>query len=174
MRDAPVQPAVRRVRPGEVMRAFGMWPDPLRFRDDAWSPRQLPALVAEWDTEVRAVAFWTLCAEGLVLFGPYGSLGVAPVVVAEARRVAAAVGQDAVWAPVGNDEIDRFEALQRLGFVLAEARLGVFAAEDSGAMALGGAYEGNEASAANGAGMRIAHRDELILRLAVGPTGGET
>lgn len=170
---------VVRFHPGEAREAFGLWPKQLAFRDWVWDPDTLPGILARGDDAVPcAVAFWTLAEEGVVLLGPYGAARAMACVVRAAEGVARSIGQGALLSPVGNDELDRFEILQRLGFTLAEARLGVrirASSEASGPQAQsdGGSQEAITAAAnwvetpQRQGGYRIRRRDELILRLSL-------
>lgn len=180
---------VWRLRPGEAGSAFGLWPEALRMRDERWEPGKLPALLVRGvDGAPQALALWTLLTEGLVLFGPYGDLRAAPLLVDEAIRVARDTGQAAVLAPVANDEVARFELLQRLGFVLVEARPGALAdasprSQESepdvgtghgtghgtgqGNGTQGTAADGRKSIESAGAIVRIPRRDELVFGIRV-------
>lgn len=144
---------VERIPPGEP--APDLWalaPERLMFRGAAFARADQPALV------VRSpdAALWLgLEGEDLVVLGPYGDVRSFAALVAEAQAIARATGRARLVASVRNDEIERFDSLQRLGFELIEARLG--------ALALGG-------DSVRAEGLMwgdIAARDELVLAAAL-------
>lgn len=146
----------RRARPGGLPGAlWALGPRELRFRESAYAAADLPSL---WTPAPEAVAWLALWQEDLVLLGPYGDERAFGAIVREAERVACDTGRAALVASVRNDEVERFACLQRLGFVLAELRLGVWA--DEGAGTGGTVAEG-------GAWGDIRPRDELVLTKAV-------
>jgi hypothetical protein len=113
-----------------------------------------PALAS---MEPRGALWLALDGEDLVLLGPYGAAEAFAPLVAAARRTALETGRARLLASVRNDEIDRFECLQRLGFTLMEARLGVLSAGED--------ERGDEGRTWGD----IAARDELIFALPVRP-----
>jgi hypothetical protein len=147
-----VAQTVRRARPGELPPAlWALGPKPLAYRDAYFEPARQPAL---WCVDPDAVAWLALWEEDLILLGPYGDTAAFGAIADAAARLAHDVGRRAVVAPVRNDEVERFECLQRLGFVLVEARVGALAGDGDG---------GDER---RGWG-DIAIRDEFVLARAV-------
>jgi hypothetical protein len=146
---------VVRVPPGRLPAdAWALVPETLAFRGAAFAHESQPALVAPAS---RAVLWLALDAEDLVLLGPYGSVEAYPALVAAARESARETGRSRLVASVRNDEMERFECLQRLGFVLVEVRIGALSAGDDP-----GRDEGRMWG-------DIAARDELVLALPVRP-----
>ena len=144
--------AALRVRPGALPPdLWALRPERLAFRGVEYVPDDQPALVS---TAPQAVLWLALAAEDLVVLGPYGEVGAFAALISAARDVALESGRARLVASVRNDEIERFECLQRLGFLLVEARIGVVAAGDSA--------KRDEARMWGD----IAARDELVLALA--------
>lgn len=147
--------AVERSRPGELdPRLWAMAPRTLHFGGGEWTADRLPAV---WSAAPAAVALLGLEAQGLVVFGPYGDTSVWADLLAAAEDVAHETGQGSLLASVRNDELERFEYLQRLGFIVYEARLGVYAAGDD-AIGPEPRFSGD-----------IAVRDELLMMRGVLP-----
>lgn len=124
---------IERLRPGEARgEGWALGPAALAFADRTFDPGRLPALLS---TEPFAALWWSLIDDDLVLFGPYGDTAAWSDLVAACVEVGRQTGRRSLRVAVRNDEIERFEMLQRLGFVLYEARVGVFAGpngDDSG------------------------------------------
>jgi hypothetical protein len=145
--------AAARVRPGALPPdLWALRPGRLAFRGAQYDADAQPALVS---ASPLAVLWLALEAEDLVILGPYGEVSAFAGLVSAARQVALESGRARLVASVRNDEIERFEWLQRLGFVLIEARLGS-----------GSAGEDDASDEARMWG-DIAARDELVFALAV-------
>jgi hypothetical protein len=116
---------MRRLPPGQVPAA--LWAHvPDQVGDSEWraDPKRLPAL---WSEAPSALMFLALAGEDLALHGPYGDVDATPQLVEEAVRIAVETRRRGLVAFVRNDEAMRLDALQRLGFILREARVGAIA-----------------------------------------------
>lgn len=143
---------MKRVAPGSVPPSFwALVPEQVGEGEWAANPRSLPSLLSE---RPNAIAFLSLSGEDLAFFGPYGDASATPHLVQEATRAAQETGRQGIVAVVRNDETDRWDALQRLGFTVREARLGVL----------------TQQAGAQGGG--IAARDLFLLWKAAASTGG--
>ena len=146
-------PLVERVRPGALAPDFwALRPARLCCRADEYQADGLPALTVR---APQAVLWLGLAGEDLVVFGPFGDVAAYGALTEAARCVAEETGRARLVASVRNDEIERFDSLQRLGFRLVEARIGV--------LSQAGEDEGEQARMWGD----IAARDELVLARAV-------
>ena len=172
--SAPDPGRVFRLRPGGAGSAFGLVPKALRFRGRGWDPARLPGLAVRGKDSLGpvALALWTVDVDGLILFGPYGQVRAMGALVSEAERIAALTGQAGVLCPVANDETDRLDLLQRLGFMLYEVHIGGLVEEPDG-RSKNPSPQGTAVRSANlveeeTAFARLPRRDELILRRVLG------
>jgi hypothetical protein len=122
---------VTRFRPAGLPPSLWAYvPERVGEGDAARDPRSLPAI---WSEDPPALAFLGLVDQDLILFGPYGDGRATPRLVEEALEAARRTERQGVLAYCRNDETDRLDALQRLGFRLHAARLGIL--DGSGAPA---------------------------------------
>jgi len=145
--------SVRRAVPGAL--PPGLWalgPATLSLRDVRVEAAGQPSV---WTDDPPAVAWLGLEGDDLLVFGPYGDTQAMPALLDELREVARETGRRCLVVAVRNDEVERFELVQRYGFVLIEARLGALSAGDADLR-----HEQRWVG-------EIAARDELVLALDV-------